>query len=88
MIGMFMNECIDSAMGHIHVCLLCCLPVTIRGLVGSFSLEGLSGATDPLRHSVETDPDKGITGDDLPELDLRSKSRLCIITSLVPVWGT
>jgi hypothetical protein len=31
-----MNECIDSTMGRIHVCLLCCLLVTIRGLVGSF----------------------------------------------------
>ncbi len=31
-----MNECIDSTMGRIHVCLLCCLQVTIRGLVGSF----------------------------------------------------
>jgi hypothetical protein len=35
-IGMFMNECIDSTIGRIHVCLLCCLPVTIRGLVGPF----------------------------------------------------
>ncbi len=32
MIGMFMNECIDSTMGHIHVYLLCSLSVTIRGL--------------------------------------------------------
>ena len=31
---MFMNECIDSTIGRIHVCLLCCLLVTIRGLVG------------------------------------------------------
>ena len=27
-----MNECIDSTMGRIHVCLLCCLLVTIREL--------------------------------------------------------
>ncbi len=26
-------------MGRIHVCLLCCLPVTIRGLVGSYRLQ-------------------------------------------------
>jgi hypothetical protein len=32
-----MNECIDSTVGHIPVCLLCCLLVTIRGLVGPFS---------------------------------------------------
>ena len=32
-----MNECIDSIMGHIHVCLPCCFLVTIRGLVGSFN---------------------------------------------------
>ncbi len=31
-----MNECIDSRMGRIHVCLMCCLPVKIRGLVGSY----------------------------------------------------
>ena len=30
---LFMNECIDSTMDHIHVCLLCLLLVTIRGLV-------------------------------------------------------
>jgi hypothetical protein len=38
-----MNECIDSTMGRIHVCLMCCLQVTIRGLVGSYtdSLNGL-----------------------------------------------
>jgi hypothetical protein len=29
---------IDSTMGRIHVCFLYCLLVTIRGLVGSFSL--------------------------------------------------
>jgi hypothetical protein len=28
----------DSTMGRIHVCLLCCLLVTIRGLVGPFTL--------------------------------------------------
>jgi hypothetical protein len=32
-----MNECIDSTMGRIQVCLLCCLPVTIRGLVCSYN---------------------------------------------------
>jgi hypothetical protein len=32
-----MNECIDSTMGRIHVFLMCCLPVTIRGLVGSYN---------------------------------------------------
>jgi hypothetical protein len=31
--GLFMNECIDSTMDHIHVCLLCLLLLTIRGLV-------------------------------------------------------
>jgi hypothetical protein len=31
------NECIDSTMGRIHVCLMCCLSVTIRGLVGSYT---------------------------------------------------
>ena len=40
--GMFMNECIDSTMGRIPVCLLCCLLVTIRGLVGSFTTTTLS----------------------------------------------
>ena len=34
---MFMNECIDSTIGRIHVWLLCCLLVTIRGLVGPFN---------------------------------------------------
>jgi hypothetical protein len=33
-----MNECIDSTMGRIHVWLMCCLPVTIRGLVGSYNV--------------------------------------------------
>ena len=39
--GLFMNDCIDSAMGRIiHVCLLCCVLVTIRGLVGSLTWGG------------------------------------------------
>jgi hypothetical protein len=29
-----MNEYIESTMGRIHVCVLCCFLVTIRGLVG------------------------------------------------------
>jgi hypothetical protein len=37
-VSRFMNECIDSTMGRIPVCLLCCLIVTIRGLVGSFNI--------------------------------------------------
>ena len=51
-------------------------------------LEVLSGVAAPLRDAVEAEPGKGITADDLPELDLRSESSLCIITSFVPVWGT
>ncbi len=40
-----MNECIDSTMGRIHVCLMCCLQVTIRGLVGSYNwLRGWSSS--------------------------------------------
>jgi hypothetical protein len=40
-----MSECIDSTMDRIHVCLLCCLPVTIRGLVGSYNwLRGWSSS--------------------------------------------
>jgi hypothetical protein len=34
-----MNECIDSTLGRIHACLLCCLQVVIRGLVGSYKVE-------------------------------------------------
>jgi hypothetical protein len=33
-----MNEYIDSTVVRIPVCLLCSLPVTIRGLVGPFRL--------------------------------------------------
>ena len=51
-------------------------------------LEVLSGVAAPLRDAVEADPAKGIAADDLPELDLRSESSLCIITSLVPVCAT
>jgi hypothetical protein len=45
-----MNECIDSTMGRIHVCLMCCLQVTIRGLVGSYNDtlgKALGLTTDP-----------------------------------------
>jgi hypothetical protein len=35
---MFMNECIDSTIGRIHVCSAVLLDVTIRGLVGPFTL--------------------------------------------------
>jgi hypothetical protein len=50
-----MNECIDSTMGRIHVCLMCCLPVTIRGLVGSYSGDGEgtdSEAPSPLSYTL------------------------------------
>ncbi len=44
----YLNECIDSTMGRIHVCFLYCLLVTIRELVGSFSADAASSATvDP-----------------------------------------
>ncbi len=42
-----MNECIDSTMGHIHVCLLCSLLVTIRGLVGSYKSQVICFTFDP-----------------------------------------
>jgi hypothetical protein len=47
--GMFMNECIDSVMVHIHVCfdvLLASSLLTIQGLVG------LSGTQSVGRHEV------------------------------------
>ena len=44
----------DSTMGRIHVCLLCCLLVTIRGLVGlSIGSEGWFLFTGATQQQVE-----------------------------------
>jgi hypothetical protein len=49
------NECIDSTMGRIHVCWLCCLSVTIRGLVGSYNwLRGWSSSLGAHQAYVDT----------------------------------
>ena len=47
-----MNECIDSTMVRIHVCLLCCLLVTIRGLVGLSRIQRLDPRLVAVLHDV------------------------------------
>ena len=52
------NECIDSTMGRIPVCLLCCLLVTIRELVGSSRRRNcllVPDSSRPIMSSIQLD---------------------------------
>jgi hypothetical protein len=64
-------------MGRIHVCLMCCLQVTIRGLVGSYNKKTLLHGTQVAFSPDRTPQHKGL------------QLVCCIVTTygMVPVYG-
>ena len=70
---------IDSTMGRIHVCLLCCLLVTIRGLVGSFTFDTTSekGAADKNKATAKRNLAQGRESDEVST----------VTTYFDPVWN-
>ena len=89
MIGMFMNECIDSTIDRIHVCLLCYLLVTIRGLVGPSNwYEGFRPCNEGTisRILTRTLKQNYRRSTDLPDTNLcvKSPSVLCVEMTEAP----